>query len=60
MCFQTATYRSSSPSVIETEDKEAFRRVHSVKSSGENKIFSSQKVFRVVNEYAQFSCIAAA
>ena len=31
----------SSPSATETEDKEAFHRVHSVKSSGENEIFYS-------------------
>ena len=45
----------SSPSAIEPEDKEAFRLVHSGKSSGENTIFSSQKVFRVVLEYAHCS-----
>ena len=30
-----------SPSAIEMEEKEVFRRVNSVKSSGENKPFSS-------------------
>ena len=32
---------SSSPSAIAMEEKEAFRRVNSGKSSGENKPFSS-------------------
>ena len=41
MLFPMPPIGHSSPSAIETEDKEAFRRVNSGKSSGENTIFSS-------------------